>query len=120
MSDFSLTVKRGDTIDLEVPILRDDVAVDLTGADIWFTAKRRLTDADADAVAQKSIGSGIVVVGDAADGTVLVTLDPADTDSLTKQTVLTCDIQLVEADGRVTTVASGTLTVELDATRSTA
>lgn len=120
MSDFAITAKRGDTIDLEVAVTRNDAAVDLTGADCWFTAKRRLSDADADALIQKTLGSGITVIGNAADGNLLVTIDPEDTDSLTRQTVLYCDVQLLEADGRVTTVASGTLTVELDVTRSTA
>lgn len=119
MSTFALTVKRGDTIDLEVTATRAGAPVDLTGADIWCTGKRNLKDADADAVFQKKIGDGVAIV-DADAGEALVTLDPADTASLTKQTTLYCDVQLVEADGRVTTIASGTLTVELDATVATA
>jgi hypothetical protein len=50
----------------------------------------------------------------------LVTLAPEDTDALTKPTTLVCDVQMVEADGTVTTVASGTLAVALDVTRTVA
>lgn len=117
MSDFAITAKRGDTIDLEVSITRPGGPVDLTSVDLWFTGKLRERDADDDAVFQKTLGAGIAVVGDPVDGVALVTLDPADTDSLLRQTTLYCDVQLVETDGRVTTVADGTLTIELDVTR---
>lgn len=120
MSEFAITAKRGDTIELSVTVTRSGAAVDLTDADLTFTAKRRYSDADADAVVQKTLGDGIAVVGDAEDGEILVTLDPEDTDSLTRQTVLLCDVQLVESDGRVTTVASGTLTITPDVTRTVA
>lgn len=118
MTDFALTVKRGDTIDLEVTVARGGSPVDLSGADLWFTAKRKLKDLDIAAVAQKTLGDGIAVT-DAPAGELLVTLAPDDTDDLTKETVLYCDVQMVEASGRVTTVASGTLTVQLDATVAT-
>lgn len=120
MSDFTITAHRGDTIDLQVTITRDSAPVNLTGADLWMTAKNRLRDADVAAVFQKSLGAGIVIVGAASAGVALVTIDPADTDSLTRETVLYCDVQLLESSGRVTTVASGTLTIELDATRTVA
>lgn len=119
MSSIAVTATRGDTIDLEVTVTRDGAPVDLTGADLWFTAKLKVKDADVDAVAQKTVGSGITVT-DAVNGEALITLDPADTDGLTKETTLYCDVQLVEASGRVTTVASGTLTILRDVTRVTA
>lgn len=119
MTDFNIVCKRGDTIDLEVIATRDGAPLDLTGTSIWFTAKRKLKDADENAIAQKTLGAGITVT-DAEAGEALVTLDPADTAALTKETTLYCDVQVVEASGRVTTVASGTLTIELDVTVATA
>lgn len=119
MTDFAITVKRGDTIDLEVTAARDGSPVDLTSADLWCTGKRKLKDADEDAIFQKTLGDGIVLI-DPEEGTALVTIDPADTAVLTKQTTVYTDIQMIEASGRVTTIASGTLTVELDATVTTA
>lgn len=119
MAAFTLTAKRGDTIDLLVLVTRDNAAVDLTGADVWFTAKRSLRDADVDAVVQKTIGNGIVVT-DALAGEALVTIDPSDTNGFTRETRLFCDVQVIEPSGRITTVADGTLTITLDVTRAVA
>jgi hypothetical protein len=117
VSSFTITAVRGDTIDLEVTATRNSTALDLTGADIRFTAKNSLRDADDDAVIAKTLADGVAVVGDPEDGIALVTIDPADTSTLSRRTVLQCDVQVVEISGRVTTVAKGTLTIELDATR---
>jgi len=125
MSSFALTAFRGDTIRLLATTTRPNAttgvmeAVNLTGLtgnDLSFTAKRKRKDADVDAVAVKTIGAGIAVQ-DAAAGELVVTLAPADTDALAKPVTLECDVQMIEADGTVTTVASGTLAIALDVTR---
>lgn len=118
-SGFSKVAHLGDTVLFDLAITRDGLPVDLTGATLWFTAKRSPADVDADAVFQKSTGSGISV-SDAAGGLARVTVAPTDTSTLsnTDQT-LECDVQLKEADGTVTTVARGQLILIPQITRAT-
>jgi hypothetical protein len=117
MSRFNVSAKRGDTIRLLITCTRAGSPVNLTGASIWATFKRSISDTDAAATTiQKTLDNGIVVT-DAANGLAVVTLDPADTASLTKETTFEGDIQVREADGIVTTVADGSLFIALDVTR---
>lgn len=122
MSDTVLSpVRRGDTIRLLVEVERNGSPLNVTGKDFWFTAKKRLSDLDASAVAQKSLiggaSNGIEVLNGAA-GQVLVTVAPADTEGLTRATTLYWDVQMAEADGVLWTVASGTIQVVPDVTRA--
>jgi len=92
---------RGDTPTWGMEFSRAGSAIDLTGAAIRFTAKRDLSDADAAAVFQKQIGTGITVL-DATTGEAEVTLLVTDTSSLLDRDItLHCDVQIVEAGGRV-------------------
>jgi hypothetical protein len=110
----NIKVLKGDSIVLKLTIKRGTVAVNLTGASLWFTAKTGVAQADP-GVFQKTIGSGIVVT-DAAGGLAQVTIAPADTSGLTVPTTLLYDIQLLESTGTKTTVASGNLTIMPDIT----
>lgn len=115
----NIAIVRGDTAVLDVAITRSGSPVDLTGATLWFTAKRAKSDPDAVAVIAKSTASGITVTS-ASGGTATITIDPDDTSDLTSATALVFDVQLKESGGRITTVDSGTLRVTLDVTQATA
>lgn len=93
-------------------------ALDITGAEIWFTAKYGPNDADEDAVFQKTIGNGIDIV-DAPLGEINIVLDPEDTDSLLDTNKLRFDVQIKDASDKVYTIESGTLIVDYDVTRTT-
>jgi hypothetical protein len=112
-----LTMVRGDARQLEVTILDPDGTpwTDPGGAVIKVTGKIRRTDADADAVFSKLTGSGVALVSNVAT----VTLDPADTDSLSGRnaTTLYCDVQITDGDGPKTP-KSFLLEVEPDVTRT--
>lgn len=112
-----LDAVRGDTNKYDVTVTRDGAALDLTGATLKFTVKRSLDDADADAVFQKAIGTGIVV-DDVAGGLATLTVAPADTSALPAPRSFHYDLQLTESDGRVTTVAIGSLRLSADVERA--
>ena len=85
-----LNMIKGDTVIWNLTLLRVTdaeanpeitVAFDLTAATIKFTAKYEQSDADADAVFQKTVGSGITIT-DATGGLVTVKLQPSDTSSI--------------------------------------
>lgn len=108
---------RGDTLSFTATVTQSAAPVDLTAAQVWFTAKHSATDADP-GIFQKTIGSGIAVSG--TDHNLLtITVDPADTAGLDAPTTLHWDLQIKEAGGRVTTVAGGTIALAADITRAT-
>lgn len=119
MASFSIEFPRGDTVRLPVAVTRPagGAVVDLSGCSLRFTVKRKRKDADADAIMVKTIGDGILI-SDAPAGLAVILIDPEDTDTFTKARTFQCDLQLVEPDDTITTVADGTLTVTLDVTRS--
>lgn len=92
----------------------------LGGASVWFTAKRRPTDADEDAIIDKAIGSGITVIGDPAEGNLRLELEPADTEDLAAgiQT-LYYDVQTKDPAGRIATPIRGRLIVASDVRQAT-
>ena len=111
---------RGDTIILEGTVSQEGVAVNLAGHSIWFTAKPQITDTDAaGSTIQKTVGSGIVVV-DAANGEIRITLSPSDTAGINNDTTYQCDVQIKNTStGEISTVARGTMVVERDVTQAT-
>jgi hypothetical protein len=127
----NLTAKRGDTNRYTTTITRSGAGVDLTNAALTFTVKRRKSDADVDALIQKSVASGALdsslgmvkaTQSGATLGEVTTTIAAGDTDDLTAEsTVLYYDIQMIEGSGSsavVTTVDEGTFTVSADVTRA--
>jgi hypothetical protein len=132
MPDFYLVMTRGDdrvaTVTAAFPeaIPAQDVAAGdpypLVGKTVWFTAKRRASDADADAVFQKKTGGGGITVRPSPDEHVAeVEIDAADTAGVSSSgETLFCDVQTKNEDGKVWTVARGHLEVSSDLTRSTA
>src|SRR4051812_7276727 len=124
----NLTATQGDTIVLATTITRKNpgtgvvAPVDITLADLWFTAKYNLEESDEDALVQlgtKSPLDGIEKSATPTDGKATVTIDPGATEGLSNSTVfLFWDIELEEADGTVTTVDSGRLALVNDATKA--
>ena len=113
-------------VDLELP--RGDTGrwlltfnVNLTGAKVWFTAKRAFTDADSAAVIALSTTTGGVTILDAALGTARLVIPSSATSALTtpgppSPLTLVYDIQIREADGTITTVQQGRLNIRGDVT----
>lgn len=110
-----LTMTRGDRQAFLVTLTDSSGgAIDLTGLSVTFTAKRRTTDPDA--VFQKTELDGIDVdVG--SGGTATVTVEPADTASLTSR-ALFWDLQIDDGEGDIRTPLSGRLRITPDITIS--
>ena len=91
---YPLRMRRGDTAGWDLAVVDTTGApFDLTGYTLWFTAKRAITDADADAVFQLTNGAGITVTN-AAGGLAAISPRRADTSSLTEDVRLYVDVQL--------------------------
>ena len=116
-----LTMHRGDSLVLNIAVADPDTGdpVNLTGATLRLTAKRSLKDADSDAIVVLTTGTGITVT-DASGGLAEAEIEPDATDDLGNVTLaLAWDLQLTTTEGRVFTVASGTLTITPDVSRTT-
>jgi hypothetical protein len=114
-----LSMYRGDTVTFDAVATTAAGAVQsLTGCSIWFTAKKAKGDADAAAICQLTIGSGITIVS-AAGGTFTVVIPKTATEGLTRDTTLYYDVQVVDATGLVYTCDSGTIAVTTDVTIGT-
>lgn len=122
---FDLEMTRGDDRILKLtatwpealpPSIAQGDPYDLSGKALWFTAKLRKTDADANAVFQKTHLSGISV-NPQKSNEARIEIKGSDTASLTKDAVLECDAQVKDGE-KVFTVASGKLRVKTDVTRT--
>lgn len=109
---------RGDTNVYNIVVLRQDTPIDLTGAKVWFSAKRQRTDLDADAIILLDSAGGGINIYDPLHGKLQVIVPPSDTEDLDEEEVLYYDVQLKEANGIITTIASGKITITLDVTRA--
>ncbi len=99
----------GNTKVLKVAVLdQDDVVVDLTGASADYAFSER---PGTPALFTKSVGSGIVITDD-VNGLLEVTINPADTESLSG--TFHHELEVTDAAGRKTTVLFGTATVRLN------
>ena len=122
-------VFRGDSVQFPIwtatvrgiPVEDGGEIIDLTGATIWFTAKRSLDDDDDEAPGfQLSTVAGGVAIIDADTGQYQVTIDPGSTVGLTNPEVFTCDVQVRTATPLTLTILRGTLSIQLDVTRTIA
>lgn len=118
MTNLDLDLPRGDTGRWLL-----NFNVNLTGAKIWFTAKRAFADADNAALIALSTDTAGITITDALNGLATLVIPPASTSSLTTPTppaplTLYYDIQVKESDGTVTTVQQGRLHIRGDVTRS--
>jgi hypothetical protein len=114
-----IEIERGDTHYLEGTVTEDDgsTAFDLTGCNMWHTAKANIEDTDLEAIFQKTEVDGITIT-DAFNGGYRIKLDPADTSGLLVDTTLVFDVQLKTPSGDVRTVTEGVYAVSQDITQS--
>lgn len=114
-NDFNLTLVRGD--DYLIPFFVTNtnsegqtIRQPLDGyQEIWFYAKRKPTDPDADAVFVKRLTDDGVMVTSSAEGEGEVVIVPADTLDLTNDRVynLYAGLKIEDPDGRKVTLAQG-------------
>jgi len=123
------TVLRGDTVVFPIwtatvrgiPVEEGGELIDLNGATIWFTAKRSLEDDDAEAPGfQQSTVAGGVEIIDPDLAQYQVTIEPGSTVGLTAPEVFSCDVQVRTALPQTLTIMRGSLSVQLDVTRTIA
>lgn len=88
--------------------------ISLTGAALVCTGRRSLSEAGSAYAFRLTIGSGIVVVS-ATQGRATVTISAALTAALVDCPTLYVDLEVTEADGRVSTPLKGTITLTPDA-----
>lgn len=122
---MNYTMYRGDTLILSITVTQtlegETTPVDLTGASLWMTAKRKPTDKDNQAVFQMTTPTDIVIDGDPTSGRAMITVPPEATASITYASdeaavTLVYDIQVKTQTGIVQTVAVGKLLVNRDIT----
>jgi hypothetical protein len=105
MAFIEREMTQGDTLVFDV-----DAKADLTGCLIWCTAKHDRSRPDAEAVWQKTLGSGITVPTP-ANGIATVTIAPRDTTDLVPYNLLWYDLQYETSAGVVTTAERGVIYV---------
>jgi len=119
MNITTLEMSRGDSRRWNFAATQNGAVYSLAGASLWFTAKKRITELDAVAVFQKTLGTGITVT-DAANGLGYIELSPSDTSGLSAaKWNLEFDLQCRDSAGKIYTLAFGKLTVYPDVTITT-
>lgn len=115
---------RGDTLLLPLWVARDQrgITLDLTEADIWFTAKTDLEDTDAEVptIQCTSEAGEIQIMDPPVLGIYQVTIQPNQTHALDDDTVFNFDVQVITDFPRTTTVRVGTFIIVRDITRAMA
>lgn len=116
------TEVRGDTVLYDLTLSRVGASAGwMTGGSITFMVKRRIGDADADALITKSTTSGGIawVAQGAVNPTATVTINPADWSLfvLGKDLTPQYEVEIVDSSGRRETVQKGTLPVLADVVR---
>lgn len=112
----ALSMFRGDDREFTFTLTEDGGPMDLTGADVRFTAKSNVSRDDDAAAISKSTVAGVAIDADPTTGICVVTVNAADTEDL-GGTVLEYDLQVTRG-GKTRTVARGRLTVNHDVTRT--
>lgn len=120
MADLALRMERNRTAVWDLTFTKDGVALPLTdNRVVWFGAKLAFTDSNADAIVLKNSDDlGGIEITDAANGLARLTIDPADTDDVSKKKIaieLKCEFTVRDGDIIDTPDGGrGTLTVEQD------
>jgi hypothetical protein len=116
-----LEMFRGDDESFDVVVTEADevTRVDLSGADLRFTAKRKITDEDDAAIIVLTTTDSTITLTDAAQGEARLDVPAVQTDSLTKDSLLFWDLQVFDIADKTRTVASGQLIVRRDVSRTT-
>lgn len=118
------TMFRGDSDTFSVIIKQGKAlmaAAVIDAASFYYTAKAKHSDADADAIFQKTSSDGISIE-DADAGKISVTVDPADTLDLPADTETSgwYDIRMKTSDDQIFTIVEGPLLIQRNVLRSPA
>lgn len=116
--EHDYTVTAGDSDGWTLELTGEDAPADLTGWVLFFTAKEKKSDADADAVISKTVTTH----ADAANAITGYHLTPDDTRAIaeTPYSKVYYDVQLVSPDGsEVDTLLRGEIRAEGDITQRT-
>lgn len=104
-------INRRDDVDLELSFIDiDGNPINLTGATVFFTLKKRKTDLDDDAVIKKDITS----FDDPTSGIALLELSKSDTDISPRKYYF--DAQIKDSGGKIASSGVGILIVDQDVT----
>jgi hypothetical protein len=115
---MNFTMTRMDNVSLSGTATLSGSPYDLGGCSLWFTAKKKYTDADSAAIFQKSIGAGITVTS-STQGLFVVAIATTDTEAVDKvKTILVWDLQLRDSSSKTYTMASGNLIINPDVTNA--
>lgn len=96
----NITLTRGDTLFLQIALTRDGESITpAEGSEVRFAMKRKYTDAEP------------VLVKTIPIGTLLLEIEPEDTQGLTMKAVYVYDIQYTDEYGHVDTPIQGTFTI---------
>lgn len=109
-----LEITRGRTAEMEITVVNPTTSepIDLTGKMIDFYLKHSSIDNNADAIMHKATGIGILVEN-ALEGRVLVTLTIPETAGLDAPDFLHCTIVVTTSTGKIFTALSEALKVSL-------
>lgn len=115
MSD--LEIKRGDDEQLNIVAAVDGEAVDIAGAELWFTIKRAKSDPDSAAYVMKESPIDIVIDPDQETnpGQAVIHLAPDDTRYLVGEYYFGVQIR---RGGVTTEITSGTINISPDLVRA--
>lgn len=117
-----MTLRRGDTHTITGRVMTTaSVAVDITGWMIWFTLKRKWTDADGSAVLMKTTGGSGITITDATNGRFEIAIAATDLSGITgaERTEFLYDLQIKNTSNEIQTLAAGRLIVLGDVTGAT-
>ncbi len=106
--EFSMTL-----IDLQT-----NQPVDLSSAEIWFTAKQSADDLDVDAVVQVTKADGNIVVSGASHNILTVRADNVASALPNESVTLVCDVKVKLPDVFAQVVGEGTLKVSKAVTQA--
>jgi len=113
MQRVDLSVVRGSTPVYELTIVdEDDVAIDITGYTVFFTAKTKTSDDDEDAIISYTITSHY----DATSGITLISLTTVDTDRIGN---LYYDIKIKTSASKIFYPLGGTIKFAINITQRT-
>lgn len=115
------TEVRGDTVMYDLTLSRTGASAGwMTGGSIVFMVKRRVGDADADALITKTTAAGIVWVDQGAaspTATVLIEDDDWAMVAPGRNATLLYEVEIIDSSGRRETVQKGSLPVLADIVR---
>lgn len=115
-------MSRGDTPTWEVKVLQYDggPVFNLTGCEMWFTAKKQINDTDSAAVFQLTQAGGQIVFTDAVNGVAEITPQVTSTNTLTADMVVYWDVQIRTPgpNPKTHTPIRGAMLIKRDITRA--